>query len=104
MIAHAEFQSSGADVSRTESVAKHRPRSDQSESVSLMVLVFIVVVSMTMVFVVAVAASMIVLSIVPAALVIRLVFSGPYEVHRPITCIILSAMLPPIPGVAGRYV
>jgi hypothetical protein len=69
-----------------------------------MVLVFIVAVSMTMAFVVAVAASLIVLSIVPAAIVIRLVFSRPYEVHRPITRIILSAMLAPILGMAGRYV
>jgi hypothetical protein len=57
-----------------------------------------------MAFVVAVPMTLIVLSIVLAALVIRLVFSGPYEVHRPITGIILPAMLTPIPRMAGRYV
>jgi hypothetical protein len=69
--------------------------------------VSIVVVSMTMTMIVAsiaVLMTMIVLSIVPAALVIRLVFSGPYEVHRPIAGIILSAMLAPIPRVPRRHV
>ena len=135
MIAHAEFQSLGADVSRTESVAKHRPRDQTAEAksvsltvfvsimvimpiavvasivivvsiavvVPLMIVVPIAVVSMTVIVAsIVVTAAMIV--VMSAALVIRFVFSGPYEVHRPIAGIILSAIPAPILCMAGRYV
>jgi hypothetical protein len=71
-----------------------------------MIVLSIVVVPMTMIVLsIAVAPmTMIVLSIVPAAVVVRLVFRGSYEVHRPIAGIILAAMLAPIPRMAGRHV
>jgi len=70
-----------------------------------MIVVPIVAVSMTMIVVsIAVTMTVTMIVVVLAALVVRLVFSGPYEVHRPITSIILSAMLAPIPRMAGRYV
>jgi hypothetical protein len=71
--------------------------------VSIVVIVPIVVVSMT-VIVASIVVSMTVIVVMPAALVIRLVFSGPYEVHRPVARIVLSAMLAPIPRMAGRHV
>ena len=52
----------------------------------------------------AVFMTMAVLSIVPAALIIRLVFCGSYEVDRSIARIILSAMPAPIPSVPRRHV
>jgi hypothetical protein len=71
--------------------------------VPIMVIVSIVVVSMT-VIVTSIVVSVTMIVVMPAALVIRFVFSGPYEVHRPIAGIVLSAMLAPIPRMARRYV
>ena len=73
-------------------------RSDrQRKSVSLMVVVS-VAMSMTVI--------VIVVSIMPvmAAIVVRLVFRGSYEVHRPIAGIVLAAVLAPIPRMPRRYV
>jgi len=76
-----------------------------------MVVVPIVVVVVTVVVIMTVA--MIVVSIVPvivsimpviAACVVRLVFCGSYEVHRPIAGVVLSAMLAPILRMARRHV
>jgi len=76
-----------------------------------MVVVPIVVVVVTVVVIMTVA--MIVVSIVPvivsimpviAACVVRLVFCGSYEVHRPIAGVVLSAMLAPILCMARRHV
>ena len=91
-----------------------------AQSVLLMVVVSVVVMPATMIVlsivavfvimtmivfaVVAVFTGMIVLSIVPAALVIRLVFCGSYEVDRSIARIILAAMLAPIPSMSGWHV
>jgi hypothetical protein len=89
-----------------------------AHSASLMLFVSIVVMSVTMIVlsivavfmtmivlsIVAVFMTMIILSIVSAALVIRLVFRGSYEVDRPITRIVLSAVLAPIAGMPGRHV
>jgi hypothetical protein len=75
-------------------------------SVTMFVLSIMVVVPMTM-FVLSIAVvvpmTMIVLAIVPATLVVGLVFHGSYEVHRPIARIILSAVLAPIPRMVGRH-
>jgi hypothetical protein len=71
--------------------------------VPIVVIVPIVVVSMT-VIVASIVVTVTMIVVMPASLVIRLVFSGPYEVHRPITGVILSAMLAPILRMAGRHV
>jgi hypothetical protein len=63
-----------------------------------------VIVTVIVTIVVPSVVVMIVLSIVPAAIVVRLVFRGSYEVHWPVARIILSAMLAPIPRMAGRHV
>lgn len=48
--------------------------------------------------------AMIVLPIVPATVIVRLVFRGSYEVHRPITGVVFSAVLAPISRMPGRHV
>jgi hypothetical protein len=117
---HAVFQMLGADEFAGGRVGPEANRAcDQTakaKSVSLTVVVpIVVVVSIVVVSMAMIVASIVVtvttivvtvtmIVVVPAALVIRLVFSGPYEVHRPITGVILSAMLAPIPRMVGRYV
>jgi uncharacterized protein (DUF983 family) len=84
-----------------------RDQTAKAKRIPLTVVVSIAVVFMTMIvasIVVTVTMTMTMIVVMPAALVIRLVFSGPYEEHRPIAGIILSAMLAPIPRMAGRYV
>jgi hypothetical protein len=72
--------------------------------VPIVVLLVVVTMIMIVLAITVVPMTMIVLSIVLAAVVVRLVFRGSYEVHRPIAGIILAAMLAPIPRMAGRYV
>jgi uncharacterized membrane protein len=88
-----------------------RASANQTGRVSLTIVVPIIVpivvpviVTVIVTIVVPSVVVMIVLSIVPAAIVVRLVFRGSYEVHRPIAGIILAAMLAPIPRMAGRHV
>src|ERR1700730_4739255 len=101
-----------------ESVRTRPPARSESERVSLMVVVSIVIVPVTVASLVVVSMIMFAVSfvpmlvvslvpmlvVIPAALVIRLVFCGSYEVHRPITGIILSAIPAPIPRMTGRHV
>ncbi len=74
--------------------------------VTLMVMVMVVVMVVVMVTVVIMSVTpvMAVIFVVPAAIEIRLVFLGSYEVHRPIAGMILVAMLAPIPCMPRRYV
>jgi uncharacterized membrane protein len=88
-----------------------RASANQTGRVSLTIVVPIIVpivvpviVTVIVTIVVPSVVVMIVLSIVPAAIVVRLVFRGSYEVHWPAARIILSAMLAPIPRMAGRHV
>jgi uncharacterized membrane protein len=88
-----------------------RASANQTGRVSLTIVVPIIVpivvpviVTVIVTIVVPSVVVMIVLSIVPAAIVVRLVFRGSYEVHWPVARIILSAMLAPIPRMAGRHV
>jgi hypothetical protein len=67
--------------------------------VSIVVVVLLVPVIVVSIVVMVVAVAMIVL----AAFVVRRVFCGSYEVHGPITGIIFSAMLAPIPRMVGRH-
>jgi hypothetical protein len=78
-----------------------------------MVVVLIVVMSMTVIVVsiaviavIAVSIVLVLISIVPviAPLVVRFVLRGSYEVHRPITSIVLSAIPAPIPRMPRRHV
>jgi hypothetical protein len=64
----------------------------------------IVVVSMSTVMLMLMLVIMIGAPTVPSALVVRLVFRGSYEVHRPIAGIILSAMPAPILRMSRRHV
>jgi hypothetical protein len=110
-IAHGDIPNCGTDEFGSRRVGfEPRPaaRSDrQSERVSLMIVVSIVVVPMPVTMIVlsiaVVPMPMIVLFIVLAAFVVRFVFCGPHEVDWPIAGIILSAMLAPIPRMAGRH-
>jgi len=105
---HAVSEILGAgDFAGVESDPTQRVRAigPSSKSVSLTVVVPIVIVSMIMIVAaIVVTTLMIVLSIVLAAPVVRLIFSGPYEIHRPVAGIILSAMLAPILRMTGGYV